>query len=403
MHPAKPISTQSVTPAPDDTDAATRAKERARRLEDLGCFARGYAHELNNRLAVILGGISHIESHLGGAVGPCADDLATMRQAVVEAGDFVRQIEVFTRGSEPIRRPLDVAAWLRVVWPTLPRRGDVVYSFACDDALPVLPVDPVQLERALANLQRNANAAISGPDGKVDLIVSVTSQNARQVMDFSFSDNGEGVDATMLPHLVEPYFSTRHGENATGLGLTICDAMARAHGGNMAIRSRLGAGTTVTLSFPLAAADSAPPPLVPAPVSSHTDARAFPCKVLVLEDEPMVRRALAIALERAGCEVIETATGEEAIAAWQQAAAAAKPVVVVVSDLTIRGGMGGAETIKRLHELDPGLRAVACSGYSDDPVMSYPQRFGFFSSLPKPFEPADLVAAVAAAASTRFG
>ena len=384
-----------------DDDAIARAVDRARRLEDLGCLARGYGHELNNRLAVILGGLSQIEDHLGAASGRCAGDLATVRQAAAEAIGFVRQIEVFTLGSEPIRSRVIQEDWLAGIWPALPRRADVVYACHCPDDLPVIAVDPVQLERALANLLSNANAAITGGDGRVALDVSVANEGGRAMMIFSVTDNGTGVDPSLLPRLADPYFTTRQGENATGLGLTVCEAMARAHGGHLRIHSQPGRGTTVVMSFPLEAdggyAD-------PGPTVNHErgDAgRAFPCKVLVLEDEPMVRRALASSLERAGCEVVETSTGEEAVEAWLAASEAEKPVVVVVSDLTIRGGMGGTETIRRLRALDPGLRAIACSGYSDDPVMSSPERFGFFSALPKPFEPAELVAAVAAAAATR--
>ncbi len=121
--------------------------------------------------------------------------------------------------------------------------------------------------------------------------------------------------------------------------------------------------------------------------------------MLVLEDEAMVRKAVCFVLRRAGWEVQETEVGEETIAAWENARAHGRPFDVVVSDLTIRGGMGGVDTIRRLLALDPTVKAVACSGYSDDPVMSDPRRFGFHSALPKPFDPPDLIEAVKAAAA----
>ena len=387
-------------------DEEKRAEERARRLEDLGYLARGYSHELNNRLTAILGGLSRLESHLAGHGGHWQEDLESVRQAAAEAAGFVRQIGVFSRGGKPIRRPIDLAVWLKGVWPRLPRRPGATYQWTIEDGLPPLPVDALQLERALDNLFRNANAALSIPGGRVSLRVTSSGQGNRRALDLRVEDNGHGVDGTLLPHLTEPYFTTRSAENATGLGLTICDAIARAHGGHLEIQSAPGQGTIVTLRFPAAAdspapakptpevESSAPPPSL-SPASSPGSA---PLRVLVLEDEAMVRKALAFVLRRAGWEVRETEVGEETIAAWEEARAHGRPFDVIVSDLTIRGGLGGVETLRRLLSLDPNVKAVACSGYSDDPVMENPRRFGFHSALPKPFDPPDLVEAVQAAA-----
>lgn len=388
-------------------DEEKRAEDRARRLEDLGYLARGYSHELNNRLTAILGGLSRLESHLSGQGGHWQEDLESVRQAAAEAAGFVRQIGVFSRGGKPIRRSLELSTWLRGVWPRLPRRPGATYQWSIEDGLPPLQVDALQLERALDNLFRNANAAISIPGGRVVLNVTSSGSGKNRAIDLRVEDNGTGVEESLLPHLTEPYFTTRSAENATGLGLTICDAIARAHDGHLEILSTPGAGTTVTLRFP-ATQEVAPakpkgspipstsnPPSHPSPAPTH----AAPLRVLVLEDEAMVRKAVCFVLRRAGWEVQETEVGEETIAAWENARAHGRPFDVVVSDLTIRGGMGGVDTIRRLLALDPTVKAVACSGYSDDPVMSDPRRFGFYSALPKPFDPPDLIEAVKAAAA----
>ncbi|MFM7182632.1 MAG: response regulator [Verrucomicrobiales bacterium] len=390
-------------------DEEKRAEDRARRLEDLGYLARGYSHELNNRLTAILGGLSRVESHLAGQGGHWQEDLESVRQAAAEAAGFVRQIGVFSRGGKPIRRPIDLAVWLKGVWPRLPRRPGATYQWTIEDGLPPLLVDALQLERALDNLFRNSNAALSIPGGRVGLQVTASGSGSRRAIDIRVEDNGHGVDENLLPHLTEPYFTTRSAENATGLGLTICDAIARAHGGHLEIQSRPGQSTTATLRFPVSSPDSpspakttpklesgAPPvSLEPAASLSHS-----PLRVLVLEDEAMVRKAVSFVLRRAGWEVRETEVGEETIAAWEDARANGRPFHVIVSDLTIRGGMGGVETIRRLLALDPKLKAVACSGYSDDPVMEDPRRFGFHSALPKPFDPPDLIEAVKAAVAS---
>lgn len=388
-------------------DEEKRAEERARRLEDLGYLARGYAHELNNRLTAILGGLSRLESHLEGQGGHWQGDMESVRQAAAEAAGFVRQIGVFARGGKPIRRPIDLALWLRGLWPRLPRRTGATYHLTLEDGLPPVLVDALQLERAIDNLFRNANAAISLPGGRINLHVSASGHADCRAIDIRVEDNGHGVDDSLLPHLAEPYFTTRSAENATGLGLTICDAIARGHGGHLEILSTPGQGTTVTLRFPASTIESPTPTKVYGPSegpgfqgAAHPVGHA-PLRVLVLEDEAMVRKAVSFALRRAGWEVRETETGEETIAVWENACAYGRPFDVIVSDLTIRGGMGGVETINRLLALDPHVKAVACSGYSDDPVMENPQRFGFHSALPKPFDPPELIEAVKAAVASR--
>ena len=390
-----------------------RQEERARRLEDLGYLARGYSHELNNRLTVILGGLSRLESHVEVGGGLWREDLEGVRQAAAEAAGFVRQIGVFSQGGKPARRMLDIRTWMAGVWGKLPRRAGVDYRVAVEDGLPMVAVDPVQLERAMENLVRNASEAVPVPGGLVGVWVCRGGADGAGTLDIRVRDNGPGVEEALLPRLTEPYFTTRGAENATGLGLTVCEAIMRAHGGKLEILSPTGQGMEVRLVFPLpagaqtvsgatrAVVEQARQPVAgtagSAPGGGGQAAAAL--KVLVLEDEAMVRKAVCHALRRAGWEVVETETGEEALAVWQAAMAAGRRFDVLVSDLTIRGGMGGVETVARLREVEPDLRAVACSGYSDDPVMSEPGRFGFVAALPKPFDPPDLVAAVRLAAA----
>jgi two-component system, cell cycle sensor histidine kinase and response regulator CckA len=391
-----------------------RRRERAQRLEDLGYLARGYAHELNNRLTTIVAALARIEQEQeAGTTGTWGDALADARRAAAESAGFVRQIQVFSRGGRPLRRPFEPARWLRDLWPKLPRREGVHYHLDAPGPLPLLLADPGQLAKALENLFENANHAVAGhPHPQVTLSARAL---ARQVR-LAVSDNGPGMPPELAARAAEPYFTTRAAENATGIGLTVCEAIAKAHGGRLTIATRPGEGTVVALQLPVAETPAAPPaapapPMPLAPASSATPATPGAgagaheppavqaaagdgLRILLLEDEAMVRRAMAFTLRREGWEVVETARGEDTIAEFRAARDNGRPFGLVVSDLTIRGGMGGVETLQHLRELDPDVRAIACSGYTDDPVISGPADFGFAAALPKPFDPSELATLV---------
>ena len=373
------------------------ADRQTQRLEDLGYLARGYAHELNNRLTAILGSLARLEDCLAAGRGDWQPALEGVRQAAVESAGFVRQLQVFSSGGRPVRDPLDPVAWVRGIWAGLPRREGVDYDLDIQSPIQTVAADPSQLEKALENLFANANAAVAVPGGRVTLSLSSRADPGGAVLLFAVEDNGCGIATELVPRLTEPYFTTRANENASGIGLTVCDAIARAHDGGLEIRSSPGTGTTVALVLPVSVAVVPAPTPRPEPPPAAAPAaprQLAPLRILVLEDEAMVRQAIVFALRREGWEVVETARGEETVAAWEDARAAGHPFDLLVSDLTIRGGMGGVETLQRILSVDPSARALACSGYTDDPVISDPYRFGFMTSLAKPFDPGALVRAV---------
>ena len=381
-------------PDGDEPGSSARwADRQTQRLEDLGYLARGYAHELNNRLTAILGNLARLEDCLAVGRGDWHPALEGVRQAAVESAGFVRQLQVFSSGGHPVRGPLDPVAWVRGIWASLPRREGVEYALDIKGPMQTVAADPSHLEKALENLFANANAAAAVPGGRVTLSLCSRADPGGPVLLLAVEDNGCGIAAELVPRLTEPYFTTRANENASGIGLTVCDAIARAHDGGLEIRSSPGIGTTVALVLP--ASGAVVPAPTPRPEPPPAAARHLvSLRILVLEDEAMVRQAIVFALRREGWEVVETARGEETVAAWENARASGRPFDLLVSDLTIRGGMGGVETLQRILSVDPSVRALACSGYTDDPVISDPCRFGFRTSLAKPFDPGALVRAV---------
>ena len=372
-------------------DVSARADEagqhhRADRLESLGLLARGFAHDFNNLLTVLLGNLSMAELRLGPAAVP--PELQAAHQATQQAQSLVQQLLTFARGGVPIKRTVQPEDVIGQFFRQHGRVPGIRYAVETAPALPALEADPAQLRRLLGNLVRNAEQAQPGgglvrvrafaPDPAAEAVPGVV---------IEVEDEGEGIAPEHLPRLFEPYFSTRQAANATGLGLTVCDFIARAHGGRLQVENRPGRGVCARLWLPaapvVAAVPAAPAARPPKP------AAALP-RVLVLEDDPLVRSLLVRHLAREGCEVVESVEGGETVRLYQEALTAGRPFALVILDLSIPDGMGGAQAMEQLRRLDPQVLAMVSSGYSDDPVMARPGDYGFAAVLPKPYEPADL-------------
>jgi CheY-like chemotaxis protein len=159
------------------------------------------------------------------------------------------------------------------------------------------------------------------------------------------------------------------------------------------LQSTVGAGTHVDVWLPAATAkttESAAPPVEPASPREATKA----ARILLLEDEESIRRIAATMLKRNGHEVIAVASGADAVKEFGVAQANGKSFELLILDLTVPGGLGGKEVIELIRKLDPNVPAIVSSGYSSDPVMANFERYGFQASVPKPYEVAQLIAAV---------
>ncbi|WP_415908597.1 ATP-binding protein [Oleiharenicola sp. Vm1] len=198
-------------------------------------------------------------------------------------------------------------------------------------------------------------------------------------MQLSITDNGPGIPAANLPRIFEPYFSTK-GRNS-GLGLATVHSIIKKHQGHIAVDSQVGRGTTFHVWLPAARDLPAPAPERAAPAPER---RAL--RVLLMDDEDIIRGVAGASLKRFGHDATLVADGAQAISAYAEAKAAGKPFDVVILDLTVPGGMGGREALTQLRALDPEVRAVASSGYSSDPVLANYRAHGFVAILPKPYD-----------------
>lgn len=397
----------------DVTARREEAERRSRidRLESLGLLARGFAHDFNNLLTVLLGNISLAEMRLRNAI--TLPELHTAKQATLQAQNLVQQLLTFARGGAPIKSNVHLGDLIDTFFTHHTRATRVEYRIEVQPKLPPVALDPAQIRRLLSNLIRNAEQA--QPNGG-EIIVRcfapdheemfpgemVADQNFQPAgLAIEVEDKGEGILPEHLPHIFEPYFSTRKADNATGLGLTVCESIAKAHGGSLAVRSDPGRGTTVRFYLPLDAEGEEGDTFGLSKVfDSPPETAALP-RILVLEDDPLVRSLIVRNLSSNGFDVTESAEGSETVRLYQESMAQGRVFDLVILDLSIPNGMGGVRTIEKLRALDPEVFAIVSSGYSDDPVMAKPAAYGFAAVLPKPYEPADMLRLVRNILATR--
>ena len=389
-----------------DITERKESEEQSRKrdkLESLGLLARGFAHDFNNILTVLLGHLS-LTCREVGENPPALAEIDNARKAATRAQNLVQQVLTFSKGGLPIREEQDLVDLIEETLGGIDRKPGIAYVFKPAREPAVAEVDGDQIERLLLNLIRNAEQAMGG-DGESGKL-TITCRNVERPVEtddgevsgelhsyvrIRVTDTGEGIPADLLPRIFEPYFSTREDVNASGIGLTVCDSIVRAHGGYLEVDSREGEGTTIRVFLPAASEPEGSDLSDESDESDESDgSETESVRILVLEDDPMIRQLVVANLGAAGHEVDTEDEGGRAVEAYRRAFEDGNPYEVVLMDLTIPHGMGGGEALEKIREFDPDVCAIVSSGYYDDPVMANFEDYGFRAVLPKPYEPSEL-------------
>ena len=168
-----------------------------------------------------------------------------------------------------------------------------------------------------------------------------------------------------------------------GLGLSICHSIIEKHSGDVKVKSRVGVGTTVSILLPASAEKKIEQKT--AKIAREETPVPGRGRILVMDDEKMIVKLTSLILSRLGYQAEFAADGSEAIEMYKAAMETDRPYDAVILDLTVRGGMGGKETIRKLIAMDPEVKGIVSSGYSDDPVIEDYQKYGFQGVVVKPF------------------
>ncbi|MCP4003409.1 MAG: response regulator, partial [bacterium] len=250
--------------------------------------------------------------------------------------------------------------------------------------------DNGQISQVLNNVLINAVQAM--PEGG-DIRIRARnlargSVTGTRVVEINIEDTGSGIPEEAIEQIFDPYFSTR--QDGQGLGLATAHSIVRRHDGELTVTSVSGQGTTFRIRLP-ASDNLAPVPAIP---ERPTPERRSGGRVLVVDDDADVRSTIEAMLRSLDYEVVCAAEGGKGLDLYGESLDAGNRFDAVILDLTIRGGMGGRETIGHLLELDPDAGAIVVSGYSSDPVMADFEAYGFRARVSKPFLRADLQSAL---------
>lgn len=389
---------------------------RARSLESMGILAGGIAHDYNNLLSMILGNISMAKDGMapGAHIAGFLDDA---EEATLKAKDLTHRLMTLSKGSGAYKRLRSVKDSLEICAVEIQGFSNCVCNVRIEEALWPAEHDSGQLKYAIRNVLKNGVEAM--PDGgalslKAENVVvqrehgvSGLPGNSGEYLKISISDQGVGISKENLMKIFDPYFSMKEmgAQKGMGLGLAIAHAIVDKHDGHIAVNSEPGTGTTVQIYLP------AKPPKgqvhevaysqiekKPSQPTQTSKPRMQPGagdpprgkRVLVMDDEEMLRQLAEHMLKRLGYEAVSVKDGNEAIQQYESSMESGEPFDAVILDLTVKGGMGGREAVKLLLRMDPKVRAIVSSGYFNDPVLTSYEDYGFSGAMPKPYQKNDL-------------
>ena len=356
---------------------------KSQKLESIGILAGGIAHDFNNILTGILGNISLSKTALSND-NTIFERLEQAEKACMQAAALTKQLLTFSKGGSPIKLTIPPGQLIKDFATMAVRGTNVRIDFHIGDLWPV-EADEGQLGQVLNNLI--INACQSMPGGGV---ISISAENTLldekngfpvkkgRYVKITVKDEGAGIPKEQLQKIFDPYFTTK--EKGSGLGLAVTYSIIRNHEGHIHVESTVGVGSTFTFYIP--ASDKE----LVKQKAEKTGFHSGKGTILVMDDEEFIRTVAGAMLNQLGYDVVFASNGAEAIEIYKKAAESGQVFDAVIMDLTIPGGIGGKEAVGELLKADPHARVIVSSGYSNDPVMSDFQKYGFSGVIVKPYK-----------------
>ena len=369
-------------------------QQRVAKLESVGLLAGGIAHDFNNILTAILGNISL--AGMDAAPGSeLSESLEQAEKASQRAKALTKQLLTFSRGGAPVTKLASLTDMLKDTAGFALRGSNVKCHFFIPDDLWQAEIDEGQVSQVIHNLVINAQQSMPA-GGAIDLLAENMSLSKTQIQNrglplpegdyimITVIDHGSGIPLEYLVSIFDPFFTTK--QKGSGLGLATSFSIARQHGGHISVESELGSGSTFYLYLPASREI-----IMPKQVKQVAGKPVGKARILVMDDEQEIRDIAGRMLKNIGYKDVEFAEdGAAAIKLYQAAMEEAKPFSVVIFDLTIPGGMGGEEAIKKLLSIDPAVKAIVSSGYVDDAVIAKYMEYGFSGMVAKPYTTGEL-------------
>jgi len=362
------------------------------KIESVGVLAGGIAHDFNNILAAILGNVSMAKMFTIPENNKVYEKLSDAEKAIFRAKDLTQQLLTFSKGGVPIKKTMSIEVILtdsaRFALTGSPVRCGFDFS---DDLYPV-DIDGGLMHQVINNLVINAEQAM--PQGGIitirtvnlvfnekTLISGIQLEKGKYIR-ISIEDHGIGIQKEHLDKIFDPYFTTK--QRGSGIGLATTYSIIKKHEGYITVDSTPGKGTIFDIYL------KASEKRVETKAEDSRNPIHGKGRILLMDDEEIVADTTGEILIALGYDVKSAKDGKEAIDQYNKARESGNPFDVVILDLTVPGGMGGKEAIKKLLEMDPYVKAIVSSGYSNDPIMGEFRKYGFSGIAPKPYHMQEL-------------
>jgi PAS domain S-box-containing protein len=384
----------------DRRSSAEEALRQAQKMETVGQLSGGIAHDFNNLLQIIQGNLSLLQHAIPQQESKWQRAIGNAQLGTERAAALTRRLLAFSRRQPLDPRPVDLRRLLDDMEELLSRTlGETVrIETKVETDLPLVQVDPNQLENSILNLALNARDAM--PDGGTLTIRAANAEVGEECLRLhpdaeggryvrlTVDDEGEGMGEDVLARAIEPFFTTKEVGKGTGLGLSMVYGFVRQSGGFLDLQSKPGTGTSVHLYLPLAL-DGVDAP--ERPVERRGLERGTGETVLLCEDDPDVRQFSAETLRDLGYEVIEAGDAKEALERLRDRGS----VDLLFTDIVLPGGKTGADLARDAREIQSGLKVLFATGYARSALDSADSEVGI-DLLQKPFSIEDLAARIAA-------
>jgi len=368
---------------------------QAQKMESIGLLAGGIAHDFNNILGGILGYASWLKTNIKND-HPFFRPVDTIEKSAIRAAELTAQLLAFARGGKYDIRPSNlnsvISESLRILAGTLDK--SIVIETHLNDSLPTVEIDVGQIQQVLINLCVNARDAMPG-GGRLTIqssLAKLSEGDARSQVDakpgwfavMAVSDTGVGMDGNTKQRIFEPFFTTKEKGKGTGLGLSMVYGVVKNHGGFVNVYSETGEGSTFKVYLPLSGKPEITESVVETEMASGHET------VLVIDDEEAIRQVTSDILGSYGYRVRLACDGEEGVAAYRRQA---RQIDLVILDM-VMPRQGGRETFLQLQEINPKVRVLFSTGYSQNEKVNEILALGVKGFIQKPYQIRDLLAKV---------
>ena len=359
--------------------------ERLKNLESLGVLAGGIAHDFNNILAAIMGNINLLQLYIKD--NKSTKILNSFEKSVGRAQKLTKKLLTFSKGGFLTKESTNIVEIVEEVAEFVTTGTSIKVIYNIDENIPSIMIDKEQISEVIHNIILNARQSMEKSRGKF-LYVTISKKlekdfinelNPGKYVEIVIKDTGEGISSDILEHIFDPYFTTK--QTGSGLGLATSYSVIKQHGGLITVDSTEQKGSKFTIYIPIITDNKNS--LIKKDFGEsdlHTESKDK-LHVLILEDEEEIRDVLSEILQVLGHNVKFAVNGEEAIGIFKK-----EDFDLVITDLTIKGGMGGVETARKIREIRQNIYIIASTGYTDSKVAEKYFEYGFDNILLKPYK-----------------